>query len=139
MTLNTTRVEASTASLDNLFQCLNAADVIEASRKQQHTQSYFSKLGSPESLLSKDPLYQKIAKFALSDKVAGAEIHREAIAVSGEQTGLYISVHTSMISLFLTVGDTVGPRWTQELPLESGATAFAIAVLKADMWTVQGV
>lgn len=47
-------------------------------------------MDSPESLLSKDPLYQKIGKFALSDKVAGAEIHREAIAVpqSGEQAGV---------------------------------------------------
>lgn len=61
-------------------------------------------MGSPESLLSKDPLYQKIAKFALSDKVARAEIHREVIAVSGEQAGLYMCVSTSMITLFLMGG-----------------------------------
>lgn len=82
-------------------------------------------MGSPESLLSKDPLYQKIAKFVLLDKVAGTEIHREASAVSGEQTGLYLCVSTSTITLFLTVGSPVGPRWSQELPLEPGATASA--------------
>lgn len=96
-------------------------------------------MGSPESLLPKDPPYQKIAKFALSDKVAGAEIHREAFAVSGEQASLYMCVSTSMITLFLTVGNTVGSRWSQEPPLEPAATAFASAVLKADVWTVQGV
>lgn len=40
---------------------------IEASRKQQHRQSYsvFQRVGSPEFLLSKDPLYQEVAKFDL--------------------------------------------------------------------------
>lgn len=33
----------TTTSLGNFFQYLNAADVIETSRKQQHGRSYFSK------------------------------------------------------------------------------------------------
>lgn len=51
-----------------MFLCsINAADVIEASRKQQHRQSYsvFQTMSSPEFLLSKDLLYQEVAKFDL--------------------------------------------------------------------------
>lgn len=58
--------------------------IISVSRgsRSSHTGSpIFQRMDSPESLLSKDPLYQKIAKFAPSDKVADAEIRREAIAV----------------------------------------------------------
>lgn len=86
-------------------------------------------MGSPESLLSKDLLYQELAKFALSDKRAGAEIRREAIAASGEQTGLYMCVSTSMITLSLTVGSAVEPGRSLELPLEPAATASGSAAL----------
>lgn len=41
--------------------------------------------------------------------------------------------------IVLTVGDTAGPRGSPELPLEPGSAAFAGAVLKADVETVQGV
>lgn len=41
--------------------------------------------------------------------------------------------------IVLTVGDTAGPRGSPELPLEPGSAAFAGAVLKADVETVQSL
>lgn len=56
-------------------------------------------------------------EFSQSTKVASAEIHREAIAVPGEQAGLYVCVVTRIITLALTVGNAVWPGCSQELPL----------------------
>lgn len=50
-------------------------------------------------------------------QVAGAEVHREAIAASGEQAGSYTCVIARIIMLAWTVGSAVWPGGSQELPL----------------------
>lgn len=91
-------------------------------------------MGSPESLLSKDPLYQKIAKFAptklLMLKFTGKPL-------GNRQVCMYVLVQHDHI--VLDSGEYCRAKVVSRMPLEPGATAFASAVLKGVTGTVQGV
>lgn len=72
--------------------------------------------------------------------VSDTEIHREAVAVPGEQAGLYVCVITRIISA-LMMGNTVWPGCFQELPLpcnkqSSQEVVRQHAVLYCDLHTV---
>lgn len=84
---------------------------------------------------------RKLQNLHCLTKLLVLKFHREAIAVhqSGEWAGVWRCVSNEHDHIVLDGGSTVGPSWSQELPLETGATVFASAVLKADVWTVQGV
>lgn len=94
-------------------------------------------MGSPESLLSKDPLYQKIAKFAPTKLLMLKFTGKPSQCLGNRQVCTYVLVQHDHI--VLDSGEYCRAKVGSGMPLEPGATAFASAVLKGVIGTVQGV